>query len=52
MILMKGRYDMGFIRFILVAVIFRRVKWLGLALAGFGLARRFLAGRGEASSTR
>jgi len=43
---------MGFIRFILVAVIFRRVKWLGLALAGFGLARRFLSNRSEPSSSQ
>jgi hypothetical protein len=43
---------MGFIRFLLVAVIFRRVRWLGLALAGFGLARRYLSNRSETSSAQ
>lgn len=41
---------MGLIRWVLFGLILRRFKWLGLAVAAFGLVRRFTGGSGRKST--
>jgi hypothetical protein len=40
---------MGLLRWVLFGLVLRRFKWLGLALAGFGLLRRVTDGRNQSA---